>query len=611
LIPTIALREGDLAEFEEEPLRYFARDVQGVENTGSRRAIAYSFLRQLGRTFGDQLNAVFQEQSGQLISSYQADPAAHWREMDTAIFVMGALAGQTVMPNQEVRKVVESFDLNGFVGGFILPQLQLENVFFILQADALKFIADFRRFIEPDVLYQIIPYGVTLLGSPSATVQLYAMYCIERICDLRVYEALLPVLLSIDLRALADRLFRLFTIGSEFNPMAPRCLLRLIATGQNAIRPLVPAIIAPALHYLGSLQGSNSDADVVHLLFELVPAAITQAHVPVSEIEEPALTLVNDVLTKNSDDFVPYAIQLFAALLAGYPEGVQLSDVYHTQFELFLDTNLWQAAGNVPALAILITAYCMRLPALVVEAFRQIGAICEVLLRGGRSHPSAFAIFFAMIRFIPIELVMPCLGDIFALVAAQVGAEGDPVTRYDTAFSVFMSSAATVIGPGNLISSVPADVLPRAVVAWGRGLKYVGGRTEMENALVGGLRVLAESGLSGDLWLCLFIGVVTLIEKGGDVFHERLELDIRAIREEEEDAKQFDSSFSKLVYGELANPALHPELAGVSLIEYFANGLAQISHARPGIVSAAIAQLPPHLQSALSRYPARFNISFV
>jgi hypothetical protein len=174
-----------------------------------------------------------------------------------------------------------------------------------------------------------------------------------------------------------------------------------------------------------------------------------------------------------------------------------------------------------------------------------------------------------------------------------------------------MSSAASVISPENLFASLAGDVLTRAVFAWGRGLKYVTGRTEMENALVGGLRVLAESGIAADLWIHIFVGVVTMIEKGGDVYHERLELDIRAIREEEEDAKQFDSSFSKLVYGELTSPALHPDLAGANLIEYLANGLAQISHSHPGIVPAAIAQLSPALQSALSRYPARFNVSFV
>jgi hypothetical protein len=200
---------------------------------------------------------------------------------------------------------------------------------------------------------------------------------------------------------------------------------------------------------------------------------------------------------------------------------------------------------------------------------------------------------------------------VFGLAVAPLFEEGETVTIYDSSFAVFMSSVASIIGPANAIPSIPPDLLERAIVAWARGLKYVSGRTDLENAVDGAVKILTQGTLAGDLWFELFAGTVAMMERSGRAFHERLELDIAAIREEEENAKQFDSSFSKLRFADLPCDELHPELHGANITQYMVVNLAQFSHARPGLIPQAVAQLPQPLRSAFERYPSLYDVSFV
>jgi hypothetical protein len=310
----------------------------------------------------------------------------------------------------------------------------------------------------------------------------------------------------------------------------------------------------------------------------------------------------------NFVEFVPYAFQILAVLLAGYESNVQPHEVFSSHFENFLNDQFWQSFGNIRALSILMNSYCKRFPALVINSFNEIARICEILLNGGRSHRSGFMIFNSIIENVPPELSLSCLPQIIGIAVNRILKEGQEVTRYDSGFSVFMSNTAFILGPENTIPSIPPEMIEEVIVSCARGLKYVFNRVEMENAVRGTLKVLTQGTLELNHWFELFRGLMLMMKRTENTYCEYFKIEDEVFREEEERLKEFDSSFSQLRYAELVK---NSELDGVSLVRYIAMNLSEFSEIHPGIVRQAIEALSPELQTEFSSYPERFGVEFV
>jgi hypothetical protein len=139
----------------------------------------------------------------------------------------------------------------------------------------------------------------------------------------------------------------------------------------------------------------------------------------------------------------------------GSPAGSQPNDFFATQFSRFVETDFCQPAGNVPALAILLRAYCIRLPGLIIGAFDQSG-------RSAKSF-SIFVVLLAIVQHVPLELSSAMLPHVFSI---AIG-EDEAITHYDSALAVFMSVAASLLGPDIALRAIPSDLLQRSIIAWG------------------------------------------------------------------------------------------------------------------------------------------------
>jgi hypothetical protein len=253
LIPCISLRDQYLEDFEVDPLGYFERNVLDCpKQDQSRRSVTYTFLRVLSRFFQAELHGVFEQYSQELIGQYSPNPAKTWRAMDTAIFLMGAIAAQSMYPYVGVFRVAKGFDLDRFVGTFIQPHLDPATDLFLLQADALKFIADFRRFITPVVLYPVLELAVALMNSPSVAVILYATYCFEKNVQMTIDNNLATALSGVDVAEVVKKLFDMFTIDRSYNVIAVQCLLELVAKGDAAVHPLISGIVGTVMTFLSN-----------------------------------------------------------------------------------------------------------------------------------------------------------------------------------------------------------------------------------------------------------------------------------------------------------------------------------------------------------------------
>jgi exportin-2 (importin alpha re-exporter) len=606
LIPSIALTEEDVSDFEKDPLNYFIRDIDRVDHEGSNRSTAYMFLKALARYFKNQLMEVFDSWCQELMRSFASNPEENWRGMDTAIFIMSALAAQ-IQCLDGIKKVTDGFDIASFVTTWILPHLGVSSNFPILQADALKFLVDFRAVLEKEHLASFIPPVVELLmGSQYPCVVFYAAHALERFCIMPDFPELPPVLARVNPAAIVTRLLSIFRYEEEFNGIAARCLMRLVAGGGEAIAGLVPGIISVVVDYLKKTSTGKKDPDFSHSLFETIAAAITRVHIDVSSIEERVIDLLSGILGDDVSEYIPYTFQIVGCMLLGYRPEQPVSNFYTEQFQFFLNPELWGAQGNIPGLAGLVRSYCIRLPELVIASFAQIADISSRLLQGTRSHTHALMMFTSMMRFINIDYLLPCLPQIFDLVSRPLFAE-QPVTKYAQSFAVFMANACFVLQPDNALNQLGSN-LTTVVNAWAEALPAVHGRFDLTCALVGVLQALTVASVLPDsLWNMLFKGCVSMIESPSrQAWNEEL----AAYREDEQAKMQFDTTFNVLRYAELPELSLHGDLKAIDLVKFMAETFATWSHSHPGRLGNAVLELPAQIQSCFVRYRDHYNVQF-
>lgn len=605
LIPCVSLSDEDIYKFENESITYFQHDINGLESE-SRRMSAHNFLKILQRYFSEQLTNVFKEACQELLNTYNENPDESWKDMDTAMFIMDIILAKVTHYNQGVISAIEGFDLSEFLNNFIIPQLY--SKFPLLQADALKFLVDYRMVIDPSAILELFPEVVKLLFITDSPVPLYTAYFIDRImlCDKYASEG--PILFqNIDIAGVVKRLFEIFSVDGELNLIAARCLMRIVVYGKSSISEQIIAIISTCVKYLSDLCETRlTNPTFNHFLFEIIVAAVTRVEVPVPEIEDDVIKLLDKILSNDISEFVPYVYQIIGCFLLHYPDDVLQANsesFYVSSFTTFLEPPRWLAMGNIPALAILVQAYCIKLGSLVADNIGSIFEICEHLLQGTRSHPHAFMIFVSIIRFLPNDFVVSVMPKIYELVIAQLS--NQELRKYRQSFAIFMSDACFFLGPDTAINLLGEDA-EGIVSCWSESLPLVRGRRELESAISGCIRTLLESTvLTQSMWEQLFVGTVKTLECPS---YNAIKDDIEVIKIEEQDAKEFDTTFNKLVYAEVKEINPHPDLDKKDLVEYMARNLAEYSQQHPGYLADVIERnLEPHLKNSFLSYQTRYE----
>lgn len=607
LIPCVSLSEEDIENFHNDSLHYFEHDIGGLESE-TKRMSAYSFLKMLQRHFSEKLTSVFNEACQELVESYNQNPDDLWKDMDTAIFIMDIILARVTHYNQGVISTIEDFDLSSFLTSFIIPQLG--SKYPLLQADALKFLVNYRKVIDKDMILELFPEIVKLLFN-DGPVSLYTAYFIDRIMLCDTYYKDGPILLqNIDVGKLISRLFALFKYGDKLNLIAARCLMRIVTYGKDAISEHIIGIVGTCTNYLSELCKNDLTNPLFnHSLFEIIAAAVTKVNVPVPEIDEGVLKLLDKILSDDISEFVPYVYQIIGCFLLRYPDDALAANsesFYITSYPTFLEHQRWLAMGNIPALAILVQAYCIKIDEIVINNIEPLLEICEHLLQGTRSHPHAFKIFVSIIRFLPNEFTFSIMPRIYEMVIGQLN--NPDLKKYRSSFAIFMCDACFFLEPDNAIKLLGENA-EGAIACWSESLPLVRGRHELESTIAGCIKTLLEAkSLTQPMWEQLFVGTVKSLESPS---YNSIKDDIEVIKIEEQDAKQFDTTFNKLIYAEEKEINPHPELDGVDLVKYMATNLAKYSHSHPGYLADCIDRnLEPHLKNSFLSYQKNYEIEF-
>ena len=93
ILPNLTLRESDVELFEDEPIEFIRRDLEGSDSETRRRA-ATDFLRVLMEAFEELVTNVVSRYMNHYLEDYSNDPANNWKSKDTAIYLFSSIAAK-------------------------------------------------------------------------------------------------------------------------------------------------------------------------------------------------------------------------------------------------------------------------------------------------------------------------------------------------------------------------------------------------------------------------------------------------------------------------------------------------------------------------------------
>ena len=283
ILPNISLRESDVELFEDEPIEYIRRDLEGSDSETRRRA-ATDFLRQLMEQFQGLVSQTVKNYIGQYLGNYSSNPKDNWTSKDTAVYLFCSVAGKGASTaSHGITSTNPEFNIGEFFQDNLANDLVAkEGVHPILKVDAIKFVYLFRSMITKEQWQQVMPLLVNHLGDSNYVVYTYASVAVERTLYL-TDESGRPIIdpsaitpLSNDL---LEHLFSLIEKDSkpekvQENEFLMRCVMRVLIVIRAGVLPIIESVLNHLVNITKVICTNPSNPRFYYYHFESIGALI-------------------------------------------------------------------------------------------------------------------------------------------------------------------------------------------------------------------------------------------------------------------------------------------------------------------------------------------------
>lgn len=283
ILPNVSLRETDIELFEDEPIEYIRRDLEGSDADTRRRA-ATDFLRKLLEKFPQLVTNVVNKYVTHYLASFKKDPSGEWKSKDTAVYLFSAIAatgvitaGQGVKSINPLVNVVDFFQNN--IAGDLLADQGVEP---IIKVDAVKYLYTFRSHLTKDQWTAALPPLIKNLASPNYVVYTYAAIAVERVLFL-TNDAGQHIFGKADIapfaKDLLEHLFQLMEKGVapekvQENEFLMRCAMRVLIVSGDAIVPMTDNVLQHLIKITQVISQNPSNPRFYYYHFEAIGALI-------------------------------------------------------------------------------------------------------------------------------------------------------------------------------------------------------------------------------------------------------------------------------------------------------------------------------------------------
>ncbi|KAI1964670.1 importin-alpha export receptor [Ophidiomyces ophidiicola] len=369
ILPNISLRESDIEMFEDEPIEFIRRDLEGGDSETRRRA-ATDFLRQLLETFEESVTKIVTKYSDHFLTEYSKSPSEHWQSKDTAIYLFSAIAAKGIATTAHgVTTTNPLVNITEFFQTHLASDLTAATgIHPLLKVDAIKYLYSFRSIITKEQWREILPMLVQYLGSSVYVVYTYAAVALERALCLSDHQHQ-PIISASEIIPLTPQLLEHIFQLIEKDPSPPkvqeneflmRCIMRVLIVIKDGVIPIVDPILQHLMKITQIISTNPSNPRFYYYHFEALGALIRfGAPAQPEKFEGMLYAPFVNVLQSDIQEFMPYVFQLLAALLEAQPSN-QLSGDYQNLLSPILLPTMWETRGNIPALVRLLSSILPR-----------------------------------------------------------------------------------------------------------------------------------------------------------------------------------------------------------------------------------------------------------
>jgi exportin-2 (importin alpha re-exporter) len=282
ILPNMALRESDEDLFEDDPIEFIRRDLEGSDSDTRRRS-ATDFLRQLLEHFDKSVTEVVWKYITHYLGQYTANPTENWRSKDTALYLFSSIAAKGSTERKGVVHTNLHLDVVQFFQNNVASDLvaSADAVHPLLKVDAIKYLYTFRSQLTKAHLSESFPLLAGHLSSKNYVVYTYTAITIDRL--LAMSSEGQPLFSSQDVnphaKDILSHLFRLIEQGGTPEKIAEneflmRCVMRILIVSRDATGPLAQFVLAELLKITGEISKNPSNPRFNHYTFESLGAII-------------------------------------------------------------------------------------------------------------------------------------------------------------------------------------------------------------------------------------------------------------------------------------------------------------------------------------------------
>ncbi len=283
ILPNVSLRESDIEQFEDEPIEYIRRDLEGSD-VDTRRRAATDFLRKLLEKFEGLVTEVVGRYISHYLAAFTETPSGEWKSKDTAVYLFSAIAAKGVITTTHGVKttnslvnVVEFFQNN--IANDLIADTGVEP---ILKVDAIKFLYTFRSQLTKDQWSAAFPPLVKNVASDNYVVYTYASIAVERVLFLtsesgqHIFgkDEVAPFA-----KDLLEHLFQLIEKDEapekiQENEFLMRCVMRVLIVIKDGVIPLTDSVLQHLVKITDIIGRNPSNPRFYYYHFEAMGALV-------------------------------------------------------------------------------------------------------------------------------------------------------------------------------------------------------------------------------------------------------------------------------------------------------------------------------------------------